>query len=248
MSRFASTVDFYERFRAPYPVAFFEKVASSLSITPDKSLIDLGTGPGLLALGFAPYARTITAVDPEPAMLALARQASVRAARPITFIEGTVESLPADLGCFDVVTIGRALHWMEPEPTKAVFDRLVAPGGAIAISASSTARNGGNAWLEPYNALRVRWGNASVDRSKIDLPAFFAATRFSVSEKITVVTEQTIGVEDLVQRILSFSSTSPAILGDRIEGILQEARDTLGPFSDHGRITETVETIATIIR
>ena len=126
MSRFASTVDFYERFRAPYPPAFFEKVAASLEITPAKSLIDLGTGPGLIALGFAPYAGAITAVDPEPAMLALARQASARASHPVTFLEGTTESLPAGLGPFDFVTIGRALHWMDPDPTRAVLDHLVA--------------------------------------------------------------------------------------------------------------------------
>jgi len=248
VSRFASTVDFYERFRAPYPAAFFEKIASALGITPETSLIDLGTGPGLIALGFAPYAGPVTAVDPEPAMLALARQASARAARPITLIEGTAESLPADAGAFDVVTIGRALHWMDPGPTKVVLSRLVAPGGAIAICASSTARDGRNKWRDAYDALRVRWGQAKPDRSHIDLPAFFAGTRFAVSEKIVVLTEQTIPAEDLVQRILSFSSTSPAILGDRIEAALDEGREVLAPFSENGMITETVESTATIIR
>ncbi|GLS19319.1 methyltransferase [Labrys miyagiensis] len=249
MSRFASTVEFYERFRAPYPAIFFEEVATALDITPEKSLIDLGTGPGLIALGFAPYAGAITAVDPEPAMLALARQASARASRPVAFVEGTAESLPAGLGPFEFVTIGRALHWMDPAPTRTVLDRLVVPAGAIAICASSTAKDGRNTWLEAYDALRVRWGQAKPDRSsKIDLPAFFAGTRFAVSEKIVVLTEQTIPVEDLVHRILSFSSTSPAILGDRVDAVLEEARGVLAPFGQDGRIIETVESTATIIR
>jgi SAM-dependent methyltransferase len=248
VSRFASTVDFYERFRAPYPTAFFEKVAAALKITPDRSLIDLGTGPGLLALGFAPFAGAITAVDPESAMLALARQASARAARAVTFVEGTAESLPPELGPFDFVTIGRALHWMDPEPTKTVLDYLVAPGGAIAICASGTARDGRNNWLGAYDDLRVRWGQARVDRSKIDLPAFFAGTRFGVNEKVVVLTEQTVSMEDLVQRVLSFSSTSPALLGDRVEAVLEEARQILKPFGADGMITETVESTATIIR
>lgn len=248
MSRFASTVDFYERFRAPYPEMFFSGIAEALAITPEKSLIDLGTGPGLLALGFAPYAGAVCAVDPEPAMLALARQAGARTSRPITFVEGTTESLPADLGPFDIVTIGRALHWMEPVPTKAVLDRLLAPGGAIAICASSTARDGRNRWLGAYNALRARWAGTSVERSKIDLPAFFAGTRFSVQERLVLQTEQTVSVEDLAQRILSFSTTSPAILGDRIDAMLEDARRTLMPLSNSGMIAETVESSATIVR
>jgi SAM-dependent methyltransferase len=36
--------------------------------------VDLGTGPGLLALGFAPYVGRIVGVDPEPAMLEAARK------------------------------------------------------------------------------------------------------------------------------------------------------------------------------
>jgi SAM-dependent methyltransferase len=248
MNRFASTVDFYERFRAPYPVAFFEKVAGALAITPATSLIDLGTGPGLLALGFAPFAGAITAVDPEPGMLALARQAATRTGREIRFIEGTTETLPADIGPFDLVTIGRALHWMEPVATKAVLDRIVALGGAIAVCASSTAKDGRNAWLEAYDDLRVRWGQAKIDRSRIDLDAFCAGTRFSKAEKIVVLTEQAIPVEDLVQRVLSFSSTSPALLGDRVDAVLEEARALLEPYAKNGHIAETVETTASIIR
>ena len=79
------------------------------------ALIDLGTGPGLLALGFAPYVGRIVGVDPEPAMIAAATEAAARASQALTLIEGKAEELPADIGSFDVVTIGRALHWMDRE-------------------------------------------------------------------------------------------------------------------------------------
>ena len=119
MGRFASTVPLYEELRPPYPADFFRNVAQKLRFGKQHRLIDLGTGPGLLALGFAPYVGRIVGVDPEPAMLAAANRAAERAAQTFTLIAGKAEDLPDEVGRFDVVTIGRALHWMDREATLA---------------------------------------------------------------------------------------------------------------------------------
>src|SRR6516225_5480510 len=126
MGRFASTVSLYEALRPPYPPQFFRTVAQKLKLSKQHALIDLGTGPGLLALGFAPYVGRIVGIDPEPAMIAAARKAAARSGVDFTLIEGRAETLPADIGSFDLVTIGRALHWMEREGTLALLERLVA--------------------------------------------------------------------------------------------------------------------------
>jgi SAM-dependent methyltransferase len=88
MGRFETTVPLYAELRPPYPDRFFRTVAAKLGLSQQDALIDLGTGPGLLALGFAPYVGRITGVDPEPAMLAVARQAAERQSRAFTLIEG----------------------------------------------------------------------------------------------------------------------------------------------------------------
>jgi ubiquinone/menaquinone biosynthesis C-methylase UbiE len=84
MGRFSTTVPLYEEFRPPYPLEFFRNVAERLGLSRKHALIDLGTGPGLIALGFAPYVGRIVGVDPEPAMLAAARQAAAHSARHFT--------------------------------------------------------------------------------------------------------------------------------------------------------------------
>ena len=55
MGRFASTVAYYERARPPYGPRFFAEVARRLALSGTERLLDLGTGPGILALGFAPW-------------------------------------------------------------------------------------------------------------------------------------------------------------------------------------------------
>src|SRR5260370_5372734 len=133
MGRFATTVALYEELRTPYPPAFFRSVAQKLALTRQHALIDRGTGPGLLALGFAPYVGRIVGVDPEPAMLAATKKAAAGASKAITLIESKAEALPSDVGKFDVVTIGRALHWMDVDAIAALFERLVAPDGTILV-------------------------------------------------------------------------------------------------------------------
>src|SRR3954451_2186300 len=144
MGRFATTVALYEELRPPYPPAFFRSVVRQLGLGREHALIDLGTGPGLLALGFAPYVGRIVGVDPEPAMIAAARTAAARPSRALTLIEAKAEALPANIGSFDVVTVGRALHWMDRDAALALFERLVAPEGAILICSSHSAADGRN--------------------------------------------------------------------------------------------------------
>src|ERR1700752_4160856 len=121
MGRFATTASTYAARREPYPPAFFAAAANGLRLTGREALIDLGTGPGLLALGFAPYVGRVVGVDPEPAMVVEARRAASRTSVPVTIIEGRAEDLSRDAGAFDLVTIGRALHWMNRQATLAAL-------------------------------------------------------------------------------------------------------------------------------
>ena len=117
MGRFASTVAYYEGARPPYGAAFFEAVALELGLDGSERLLDVGAGPDILAIGFAPHCREAVGVDPEPGMVEAARAAAeARGGATVSFIEGRFEDSAAKLGAFDVVSIGRAIHWLDPEP------------------------------------------------------------------------------------------------------------------------------------
>ncbi len=105
----------------------------------------------MLALGFAPFVAEAIGVDPEPAMIAAAGEAADRAGVRLRLIEGRTETLPANLGQFDVVTIGRALHWMEPEGARAALDHLVTRHGQILICRAASVSDARNPWLPTYD-------------------------------------------------------------------------------------------------
>ncbi len=242
MGRFASTAVFYAQSRPPYGQGFFDTVARRLGLRGTERLLDLGTGPGLLALGFAPWGIELVGVDPEPAMLAAARKAAERAGVRLRLIEGRAEDLPDNVGLFDIVTIGRALHWMDPEPTRAVLDRVVAPGGSVLICRSSPVSDGRNPWLEPYDVARGRWNEAGSPRRHVrDHSAFFDGTRLRFRETIAVECEQDIALTALVDRVLSMSTSSPDRIGADIGALRDAIGAALGPFAKGGVLHEVIE-------
>ena len=255
MGRFATTALFYEQFRPPYPTEFFQEVAKRLGLKKSQTLIDLGTGPAPLALGFAEYIGRVVAVDPEPSMLEAAREAVTRAGQDITLLQSRAEDLPDDIGRFDVVSIGRALHWFDESALWPLFERLVAPGGVVAVCASFSARDGRNAWLEEYTAARRAWSDERLwseakqgERVHRELSSLFERTTFGAAEVIRVETAQQTSVADLAQRVLTYSSSSPAALGEKVESMLRDVEARLMPFGRNGVVTEIIVTTAQIAR
>jgi SAM-dependent methyltransferase len=255
MGRFATTAELYGKYRPPYPAEFFRAVAQRLKLSKQQAIIDLGTGPGLLALGFAPYAGRVVGVDPEPEMLAVARAAAAQTNTDVTFVAGRAENLPEDIGRFDVVTIGRALHWMEPGALGPLFARLVAPGGAILVCASYSVHDGRNSWLGDYNAARRNWSDASLlreanrgEQAHRNPGEVLGPAGFGMVDTVSVETVHEVSVEDLAWRVLTFSSSSPAALGDRIDAMLTDVKARLAPFSRNGILTETLVSVADVAR
>ena len=252
MGRFASTVGLYEELRPPYPAAFFRNAADELELSRQHALIDLGTGPGLLALGFAPHVGRVVGVDPEPGMLAAAREAAARAGVDLALIEGKVETLPAEIGAFDIITIGRALHWMDREATLPRFETLLAHGGRILICGSVTSPE--NPWLTEYNAARRAWSSPQLwaesgtgNPSRRDPSPFFKDSAFHLAELIKTEASHTVSVRDLARRVLTFSSSSPEVLGDRVDAMLADVEQRLLPFSQDGIITEAFAALAQVV-
>ena len=248
MGRFASTVPYYRRYRPPYPPAFFRRLARMLALDGSQSLLDLGCGPGLLALGFAPYVRRVVGVDPEPAMLAAARDTAKAAGVRLRLIRGRTETIPRRVGTFDVVTIGRALHWMARKPTLAKLARLVRPGGCIVVCGASPAEGSLNPWLARYDRFRYRLAPRK-DRRRYgtEAVAFFAGSEFAVRETVTVRLRHRINVDTLVGRLFSMSITSPQVLGAKAERTAARLRAALAKFAGRrGSIGEVVEAKAAV--
>ena len=96
----------------------------------DKEVLELATGPGLLAKHIAPAAKSVLATDYSDGMIAEAK----KGAYPdnLRFEVADATALPYADDSFDAVLIANALH-IVPDPEKALseIDRVLRPGGLL---------------------------------------------------------------------------------------------------------------------
>ncbi len=249
MGRFDSTVPFYARHREPYPPSFFPEAARRLGLTRRERLIDLGCGPAPLAIGFAPFTRECVGVDVETEMLEAARVEAARARVHLQLIQARIEELPSDIGVFQAVTIGRALHWFDRDDAMAVLERIVDANGWIAICGTRGHSAAGRGWSGKFHDVRRAW-SSNPDEScyHIDYVDWFRGSRFHTVEEIEITETHQVTIQDLIGRALSMSTTSPEVLSERRPAFEAAMREALEPLSSGGVIDERITAIATILR
>ena len=100
------------------------------------TLVDVGCGPGILAVQLAPLFDTVIGIDPEPEMLAQARRHAADHGVTATWIEARAEDLATlDLPAPRLVTFGQSIHWTDRQPVLAMVHELLEVGGSVALIA-----------------------------------------------------------------------------------------------------------------
>lgn len=98
-------------------------------VGPGTRVLDVGTGPGFVALAAAERGAAVRAADQSAAMVRIARAAGVDAA------QAGVETLPFGHATFDAVVAGYLLnHLPRPEAAVAELARVLVPGGRLAMT------------------------------------------------------------------------------------------------------------------
>ena len=95
-----------------------------------KEVLEIATGPGLLAKHIAPAAKSVLATDYSEGMIAEARKGDCPA--NLRFEVADAMALPYADNSFDVILIANALHIVpDPEKVLSEIDRVLRPGGLL---------------------------------------------------------------------------------------------------------------------
>jgi SAM-dependent methyltransferase len=246
--RFRTAAAHYLDGRPAYAERLIQLVVRHCGLRPEHRVLDLGCGPGQLAKAFAPFAATVTGIDPEAEMLRLARQ---DAPANVTFIEGSSYHLGDDLAGVRLVTMGRSFHWMDRAATLRRLDRLVAPGGSIALCHDHHPDVPENAWQKPFREVLKRYaGGGAPWRGPDWLPhiSILLNSAFCEIDEISVIEIRPLNPETLVDRALSMSTTGREKLGERADQMEAELIQLSATLLEAGQTTEVVATKALIAR
>ncbi len=124
---------FYAQGRPAYSAELASTLQRELGLDGTGRLLDVGCGPGIVALELASLFDEVVGLDPDRAMLdEAARRAAARDATNARWVEGRAEDIDARaLGRFRVATFGQSFHWTERERVAEIIFDLLESGGAL---------------------------------------------------------------------------------------------------------------------
>ena len=141
---FGRTAADYERFRPGFPDSFFDRLAEEGWIKSGQRVLDLGTGTGTLALGFASRGLHATGLDTAQELLEVARQIASDEELDALFIEAEAEATGQEDDSFDLVSAGQCWWWFDSDVAISESSRVLVPGGRLIIASFSYLPIAGN--------------------------------------------------------------------------------------------------------
>jgi SAM-dependent methyltransferase len=251
--RFKAASEFYTTGRPTYPVLLSRRVAALVGLTSSDAVLDLGTGPGFLAIDFAPLARSVTAVEPAAEMLAVAQANVAKAGVAVRLIHARAEELTQEVGRFKLATIGRAFHWLDRKKSLSILDGLLEVGGAVVLFGERYPEVPANAWQPEFQALIDSYSTADPARplihASVKHETVLLESAFDQLERVAVLERRETSIERFVDRALSFASTWEGRPGSRSEDLAHEVRKLIGKYADaRGIVNEVLEGQALVAR
>jgi SAM-dependent methyltransferase len=125
-SSFGAAAQAYAEYRPDYAEAAVRWALAPAGPAP--RVLDLGAGTGKLTATLVSLGADVTAVEPDPAMLAELR----RALPGVRSLSGRAEAIPFPDGSVDAVLAGQAMHWFDMNLAAPQIARVLVPGGVLA--------------------------------------------------------------------------------------------------------------------
>ena len=260
---YAGSAPYYARGRLPYPPELADALRDELELDGTGRLLDVGSGPGSLALLLAPLFAEVVGIDADAGMVGEAeREAERRGVRNASWLRLRAEELPAGLGTFRVAAFAQSFHWMDRERVSAAVYRMLEPGGTLVHVHATThqgvpgddelphprpPRDAIAKLVESYLGPGRRAGRGTV---RGGLPSgedeVVRAAGFRDQRLLDVgggrVHERS--EDDVVASVYSLSSAAPHLFGERLADFEADLRALLRKASPDGRFSERAREIA----
>lgn len=169
--------------------ALRRKTVELASIAPGERILDVGCGPGRLAIlagTLAGAGGEVCGIDPAPEMIELARRKAARAGVRVRFDVGVIETLLHPDGYFDVVLSSLMLHHLPDELKRRGLSevrRVLRPAGRfVAVDFGATPGEGLGHVLCVLG-LRKGWDHARQLREMLREAGFEAAEMGSAGQR-----------------------------------------------------------------
>ena len=122
----------YDRHRPVYPDELIDRACQVAGISNGDPVLEVGCGSGQLTRGLLARGLHVTALEPGPSLIALARQ-NLQGAGEIEFVNARFEDAPLPRERFAAVFSASAFHWIDPKVSWRKTADVLVPGGTLAL-------------------------------------------------------------------------------------------------------------------
>ena len=253
---FLGSAPYYLQGRPPYAPTLAATLRDTLALDGRQRVLDVGCGPGVLALALAPYVAEVIGVDPDAGMLAEARRrATVMGITNAAWLHLRAEEIPDTLGPFRAVTFGQSFHWVDQPLVAAKMRNILEPGGAFVhvadVKTPLEERERLPHPVPPYadiRALIATWlgpvaragqgslprGSPNTEETELAAAGYLGPQRIHLPHAGPLVRSE----DDLVAWVWSLSGSAPHLFGDRRGEFEAELRDVLRQAAPEGVFAE----------
>src|SRR5262252_8799091 len=122
----------YDRRRPTYPDELIDLACRMAGIGSGDHVLEVGCGSGQLTRALVARGLHVTALEPGPSLLALARR-NTEGAGEVEFVNARFEDAMLPRGQFRAVFSASAFHWLDPEVSWQKAADVLVPGGTLAL-------------------------------------------------------------------------------------------------------------------
>jgi ubiquinone/menaquinone biosynthesis C-methylase UbiE len=202
--RFSARVGNYVKYRPSYPEGVVATLRDKCGLSPQSAVADIGSGTGILTRLLLEAGAEVFGVEPNSGMRAAAERLLDGYPRFVSR-DGRAEATGLVRDSIGIITAAQAFHWFDWDQTKSEFERILKPGGWVALIWNK--RRTDSAFGQAYESLLLEHAAeySAVDHRRVtddDIAAFFEPSEFASA---TFENHQTFGFESLKGRVMSSS-------------------------------------------
>jgi ubiquinone/menaquinone biosynthesis C-methylase UbiE len=233
---FAATAADYARHRDGFPDSLYERLCAFGIGRAGQAVVDVGTGTGALARGFALRGCRVVGVDRGAALLDEARALDREAGAAVDYRAATAEATGLPDACADVVSAAQCWHWFDRplamrEAARLLrrdarlvivhFDWLPLAGNVVEATERLIRRYNWTWRLGGGNGMHPRWlrelaesGFRDLETFSYDLDVEYSAASWRGRVRATAG----VGASMSPRRVAAFDRALAALLASRFPG------------------------------